>query len=121
MTSPQAQLTRDLTDLSVGAPYVAASRIARLSMPGALASSREQREMIRMVVEKQTAAIESFFSLAVAYQQQVVKFWLGAAFIQPFSLASERQVIATTRAALKPYRARVNENARRIKRRSRKP
>lgn len=120
MTRSQTQLQRELTDLAVNAPFVAASRIARLAMPGALLSARERAELGRMVVEKQSAAMESFVSLASAYQQQAMNFWMSAAFMQPLALPSAQDVIATTRAALKPYRTRVKANARRMANRGRK-
>ena len=117
MTSSQAQLARDLTDLMVNAPFVAANRIARLAIPGELASSRGRNEVIRMIAEKQFAAMESFLSISSAYQRQIMNFWLSAAFMQPPALPSDRELIANTRAAIKPYRNRVNGNVRRIKRR----
>ena len=120
MTSSHTRLARDLADLVIGSPFVAASRIARLTAPGAVVSSRNKAEMTRMVVEKQSAAMESFFSLAATYQQNVMNFWMSAAFMQPISLPSEEDVIAASRRALKPYRTRVNANARRLGRRGRK-
>lgn len=114
MTPSQTRLHRELADLAISAPFVAASRMARLATPGALFSARERAEMTRMVVEKQSAAMESFASLAASCQQHAMSFWLSAAFLQPMSLPSEQDVIATTRAALKPYRTRVKANARRM-------
>ena len=116
MTSSQAQLTRDLTDLMLGAPFVAASRIARLAMPGELTSARGRTEITRMITEKQIAAAESFLSILTAYQLQIMDFWLRASFMQPPKFPTDRELIASTRAAIKPYRKRVAGNVRRINR-----
>lgn len=118
MASPHSKLTRDVTDVAIGSPFVALSRVAGFMMPGAIFSARARTEWVRMVLEKQTAFMESVLAMAASGQRQAMHFWLNAAFMQPLSPPTEREVIDSTRAALKPYRSRVNANVRRMAKRT---
>lgn len=112
-----AQLARTLTRLSVDAPPVMASRIARFSAPGAWGSTGDWSEAQRMVWEKQAAAIESGARLwrdaALAYQ----RFWFDLMLGRWHAWPTTATMAASTQAALRPYQKRASANARRLRKR----
>lgn len=73
-TTSRRSIAAQATELAFAAPQVVAHRLGRMAAAGASPSSRDRREFVRMVLEKQTAAGQSFVAMAA-------QGWLGAPLI----------------------------------------
>jgi hypothetical protein len=119
MISAYAKLARTIYDLSVASPQVLAARTMRTYQPS---SARDQVELLRMITEKQAAAVESWVTLVTAapifYQRLMFDFW-SSAFpgnrSNGFS-SSSRIALKAAQRAVKPYQRRASANARRLSR-----
>ena len=67
-------LTSRATELALVAPQVVAHRLRRMAAAGANPSSRDRREFVRMLIEKQTATGQAYVAMAA-------QGWIGAPLI----------------------------------------
>ena len=110
-------LAKSIRDIALESPYVMGKRISGFMMPGAVFSARDQREATRMILEKQSAAIESFSAAALAYQSSMISLWFAACTGRVSGQLLESSANSVAQAAIAPYRDRVKKNAKRLKRR----
>jgi hypothetical protein len=119
------RLSTTLQRLSIDAPQVIGARVAMLSGQGA-GSARDQAELSRMLVEKHSAATESWLALwsdaAGQCQQAGVRFWSAffsgnvAGMLAANALSAAASMASANR-MLKPYQRRATANARRLSKR----
>lgn len=102
-------------DIATKAPQVIAYRTALAGTPG----PRLMTETVRMVAEKQAAAMESFAAMGFALLQAQQQWLLGAMLNPRGAALSPGKVIGTAQRiaarGAKPVQRRVNANARRLR------
>ena len=113
----QTSLNRTLASLAMDAPYVIATRVSRMLDPATALSPDSQAECLRMVWEKQAAAIEACGALMVAgaaqYEQAWLGLWMGT--LPAGRTASAASMAKTWDSALQPFQRRARANARRLR------
>lgn len=115
MLFPSTRLSTQLTQIATQAPFVMAMRMGDwLAMPGGAASAQQQRELGRMVAEKQAAAMEAWFGLA----GQAWTAW-AQGLHAPLSPLPAAQWDRMGQAVVAPYARRVRANATRLHKRKR--
>ena len=118
--SNPSRLGLTLTRLSLDSPQVIASRTLRFMQPGVLQSAAGQSEFWRLIVEKQAAATESYFSLLMSAAALSQRMFLGpwAAWARGQTpgtgLLTANAAAKTTNDALKPFQRRARANVRRL-------
>lgn len=122
-------LASEMAAVSMASPLVIAQRLYRLSQPGALASTRGQREVMRMGSEKVAATMEGASAMmfeALAIQQRLwwsawAQAWRAWALPATGHRARAPNLfdlgMGMAAAGLAPYRRRAVGNRRRLARR----
>jgi hypothetical protein len=101
-----------MTDIGLFAPLVIAQRMSRIMLPAALRTAADEAEDTRMVAEKTKAASDGIIAMQSEMASQMMSAWIGMAFGKmPQPLKSMDAIAA---AGLKPARARVKANAKRL-------
>lgn len=126
--SSYSKLARTMRTLSLDSPKVIAERMTMLSRTGAGSSARDRAEISRMVVEKQSAAMESYLSLWVDASLHchtfLFEFWT-AFFSGNYARMAHSGVVSSSASFLSanrmlaPYQRRASANSRRFSRRVR--
>jgi hypothetical protein len=116
-----AHTTRQLLDLGVAVPQVVGQRLMRMAAAGTSPSARDRRELAGMVLEKQTAFVQSWMAMwleAGRLQQQWAWSWWQGAGMPANSLAGVGQAWEQILGSgLAPIRRKAVANARRLSRR----
>lgn len=121
-TRSYKRLATTVQRLSIDSPKVIGARMAMLSGQGG-GTAREQAEFSRMLMEKQSAATESWLALwgdaARQYQKAGLQFWSAFFSGNVAGMLAANEVSAGTSMAsanrmLKPYQRRASANARRL-------
>ena len=113
------QVARQLTDLSVVAPEVISTRLARLAS-GGLSTAADRRELSRMSLEKWEAAWLAWVAMGTAgaaFWMRVATSWSPWALTpppMPSHHAFERLLGQLTTAGLAPYVRMAKANRRRL-------
>jgi hypothetical protein len=101
-----------LNDIGLFAPLVIAQRMSRIMLPAALRTAADEAEDTRMVAEKSKAASDGIIAMQTEMVSQIMSAWMGMAFGKiPQPLKS---IDAIAAAGLKPARAKVKANAKRL-------
>ena len=101
-----------LADIGFFAPFVIAQRMSRMMLPEAIRTLADKAEDTRMVAEKTKAATDAVVAMQAEMTSQMMSAWVGMALgkmPQPLKMAD-----AVSAAALKPARAKVKSNAKRL-------
>jgi hypothetical protein len=121
-------LGRQTSELSFAAPYVVARRLARMTRAGPVLNSRDRKEFVGMVAEKQLAFAQSWFAMltegARISQQLTLSAWRATAWpwsSNATSLAAQvrraqQSGIAVVSKGLAPIHRKAVSNARRLSR-----
>jgi len=116
----RANPTRQLLDLGVAVPQVVGQRLLRMAAAGASPGVRDRRELAAMVLEKQTAFVQSWMAMwleSARLQQQWAWTWWQGGAMPVLSLAGAgrawEQILGR---GLAPIRHKAMANARRLSR-----
>jgi hypothetical protein len=125
-------LARQLTELSIAAPQVAAHRLARMAASGPTPSAQDRKELTGMILEKQVAFVQSWqamFAAGLQAQQAFASAWLDAAtraaLGRPLRTAKAARkardaTLAIAASGLAPVHRKATANARRLARKKRR-
>ncbi len=104
--------TASLNEIAASAPLVIAQRMTRMMLPDAMKTSADRAEYNRMVAEKTKAATDGIMAAQLEMSRQMMSAWSGMMFgkISNPMLAAD----AIAEAALKPMRAKVKSNLKRL-------
>jgi hypothetical protein len=101
-----------MNDIGLFAPLVIAQRMSRMMLPAALRTPADEAEDTRMVAEKTKAATDGFVAMQTELASQMMSAWMGIAFGKMPQLLKIADAVSA--AGLKPTRAKVKANAKRL-------
>jgi hypothetical protein len=105
-----------LSDIVINAPIVMAQRMSRMMLPEAMKTAGDFAEDRRMVEEKSAAAVDGIVAANIEFGRQMMNAWICTAFgkmQQPMKFTD-----AIAEAALRPMRAKVKANVKRLGKRA---
>lgn len=108
-----------MAELGMAVPQVMAHRLTRMAMAGPILSARDHKEFSGMVLEKQLAFTQAWWSIMTEASRLQQQMFMGALTGRPFALQMglvQRAVDRATSSGLAPIHRKATSNAKRLSR-----